>query len=272
MPTQAIINVLLIATVANVFIIVALMVGPRVQARWERRGQATRKTADRPVPRPPDATSFAAARDPAGDGGGAGAESRAERFDVSGGPNSASPRGSLHLLPVDPMTDLDLAPSWAMWLEEENARIARYHRPATVVIIEVSGLDRLAERLGREAAERLIPPVAMTMRRNARAADRLARLGPSRFGAILVETDEISAINYVERVRAACDVWLAAGAVALRLSIGWAEIRADRSADLALVEAEQRLFVERPRTRLSEVLAPIDSREPAAPLLQASGS
>ena len=39
---------------------------------------------------------------------------------------------------------------------------------------------------------------------------------------LLPETDEVQAINYVERVRAECDRWLAAGAVSMRLAIGWA--------------------------------------------------
>ena len=57
------------------------------------------------------------------------------------------------------------------WLADEGARVDRYGRPATVVLVEVAGLDRLAERLGPEAADRLIPPIATTMRRHARAAD-----------------------------------------------------------------------------------------------------
>jgi diguanylate cyclase (GGDEF)-like protein len=150
--------------------------------------------------------------------------------------------------PTDPATGLDLGPAWARWLTEEDARVQRFRRPATIVLVELSGLDRLADRLGDEAAGRLIPPIAMTMRKNARASDHLARLGPTRFGAILTETDEIRAINFVERIRSACDVWLEAGAVMLRLSVGWAEISADRPAEVALPDAEGRLYEERERT------------------------
>lgn len=150
--------------------------------------------------------------------------------------------------PTDPATGLDLGAAWARWLTEENARVQRFHRPATIVLVELSGLDRLADHLGQEAAWRLIPPIATTVRRNARATDHLARLGPTRFGALLTETDEIRAINYVERVRSACDVWLEAGAVMLRLSVGWAEISPDRPAEVALPEAERRLYEERQRT------------------------
>jgi diguanylate cyclase (GGDEF)-like protein len=153
--------------------------------------------------------------------------------------------------PADPQTGLDVSSTWGRWLREEETRVRRYRHPATLVLVEVEGLDRLIERLGTEAAERLIPPIAATMRRHARESDRIARLGPARFGALLPETDEVAAINYVERVRTTCDLWLAAGAVSLRLSMGWAEANASRSMDVALEAAEGRLHVERHRETLA---------------------
>lgn len=162
--------------------------------------------------------------------------------------------------------------SWRSWLAEESSRTARYHRPSTIVVIELSGLDRLAQRVGESAASRLLPPVADTLRRHARAADRLARLGPTRFGVLLVETDEVQAINYVERIRSGCDLWLAAGAVALRLSIGWAEIVADRPGEAALHEAERRLYAERRRLEPGEAADATDGRDGLTPAFQTSGA
>jgi diguanylate cyclase (GGDEF)-like protein len=149
----------------------------------------------------------------------------------------------------DGITGFEAAPSWTRWLAEEGARIERYGRRSTIVLIELPGIDRVTEVLGPEAADRLIPPLATTMRRHARAADCLARLGRARFAALLTETDEVRAINYVERVRAACDVWLESGAVALRLAIGWAEIGSDQPPEVALAAAERRLNEERQRLR-----------------------
>lgn len=53
----------------------------------------------------------------------------------------------------------------------------------------------------------------------------------------------------MERARTACDVWLEAGAVALRLSIGWAEIGANQPVAVAVQTAERRLNEERQRLR-----------------------
>lgn len=168
---------------------------------------------------------------------------------------------------IDGSTGLDASAAWSRWLAEEEVRVRRFHRPATVVLVELAGLGRLAERVGADSAERLMPPIGMTMRRNARTTDHLARLGPMRFAALLVETDEVRAINYIERIRTACDVWLEAGAVALRLSVGWAEISPDRTAEVAMLDAERRLFAERERSRIQ--LARLDEDVPVElPALQ----
>jgi len=124
---------------------------------------------------------------------------------------------------VDPETGFATRRAWDEAFRHEDNRLARYHRPVTVVVAELDGLGALAARLGQGTADRLILPVAMTMRSNARTADILARVGHTRFVALLPETDEIAAINFLERVRTACDIWLASGAVAVRLAIGWAQ-------------------------------------------------
>lgn len=224
MLTQDSINVLLIGLAVNGFIVL-LLIARRFADEWRSRRAVVRSAA-----MAPSRGSLADAgrpwfdRDLLGDtGGGVSA--------IGHGPG---------IVP-----DLASSATWSTWLDEESARIARYQGTATVVVIELAGLDRLADRIGRNAADRLIPPVAATVRRHARAADRVARLGPARFGVLLVETDEVSAINFIERMRSECDLWLAAGAVSLRLAVGWAQIRSDTTGIAAFHEAERRLFAER---------------------------
>lgn len=222
--TETLLVVLVVATAVNLVLAFALVVVPRLRRRGgsdEANGLAARAAARSATGLAP--SNLSADRRPmmAMFGPGAGA------------------------VPSDPQTGLDAPSTWTRWLHEEETRVRRYHRPATVVLVELEGLDRLVERLGPAAADRLIPPVAATMRRHAREADRVARLGPARFGAILPETDEVRAINYVERVRSTCDLWLASGAVSLRLSMGWAEMNASHLLDATLAAAEDRLNAER---------------------------
>ncbi len=271
MLTQEFLNVLFVALAVNGIVVIALLAAPTAREISRRRAAArhaagveasgiARPTgaapeAGRPWFPDPVATREMAARDTMA--------------------RDADARREFQAETGEPVPELASAAAWKTWLDEESARTARYHRPATIVIVELSGLDRLAERVGAAAADRLLPPVITTLGRQARAADRLARLGPTRFGILLVETDEVQAINYVERIRSGCDLWLAAGAVALRLSIGWAEIRTDRFAGPAFLEAEERMYAERRRTEPAEPAeaAPaVDARDALVPRLQAAGS
>ena len=250
-------QIILIALAVNFVVAVAAIAIPRIRNR--RAAASSDVSPSRRAVTGAPAADSAGARPPVGAGRTplphASDSSIASRPAEAGAPwfptrNGAADRtlAGVRAIPGDPVTGFDLPAAWSRWLAEEEARVRRFHHPATIVVIELSGLDRLADRLGDEAAQRLIPPIALTMRKNARATDHLARLGPARFGAILVETDEVRAINYIERVRSACDVWLEAGAVMLRLSVGWAEMSPDRPAEIALVDAERRLYEERERT------------------------
>lgn len=145
---------------------------------------------------------------------------------------------------VDPLTGLMDQGAFLRLVLTEDVRVRRYPRPATVVVFELDGLDRLIERLGPDAADRIVPALADTIRRLARQPDQVARLSPSRFAVLLPETDEIAAINYVERVRRACELWLESGAIALRLAAGWASAAGDPSLAEAMRVATDRMYVE----------------------------
>ena len=158
---------------------------------------------------------------------------------------------------TDPLTGLLLPTEWNRIVADEDARIGRYGHRATIVIIELEGLDRLINVLGREAGDRVLPAVSDALSRNARGADHLARLGPARFGILLPETGEVEAVNYVERVRQVCELWLESGAIALRLAIGWASPTNETTLNEALGLATERMYTELRRgTRRSVDLGP----------------
>jgi diguanylate cyclase (GGDEF)-like protein len=145
---------------------------------------------------------------------------------------------------TDGLTGLLDPAAFTRLIAAENLRIHRYHRPATVVIFELGGLDRLIDRLGADAADRVVSALADTMRRLARDVDLVARLAPGRFGILLPETDEVAAINYVERVRRACELWLESGAIALTLAVGWAGTDGEPTLIDAQRLATERMYVE----------------------------
>jgi diguanylate cyclase (GGDEF)-like protein len=171
-----------------------------------------------------------------------------------------APFGQPVMTSADAVTGLLTASGWGRVVADEDARVRRYRRPATIVMIELDGLERLTSRLGDAAGERLIPAVADTIHRLAREADHVARLGHGRFGVLLPETDEIQAINYVERVRRTCDLWLESGAVSMRLAMGWASAAGDDSLHDAGRAATERMFgeIHRNARRLNDLGVPAD--------------
>ena len=263
MLTQEMVTVLEIALVVNALVIASLIAAPWVRGWSTRRSLARSALIARAIGDRPSSP---------------GSEASEPWFVApsTNGLSNGSSSGAAHLQrmpverPAEALPAMGSASTWAIWLDEEAARTVRYQRPVTIVLAELAGLDRLADRVGSAAADRLIPPVASTIRRHARAADRLARLSATRFGVLLVETDEVSAINYIERIRSNCDVWLAAGAVSLRLSVGWAEIRPDRTVEASVREAEQRLFDDRRRTEPADPVATTDDRDGLPGVLQPS--
>lgn len=163
-------------------------------------------------------------------------------------PNAPMPGSQPTMSRTDSLTGLLTVNEWNRIVADEDARVNRYGHPATVVIIELDGLDRLVAALGREAGDRVLPALADALSRNARGADHLARIGPERFGILLPETGEVEAINFIERVRQACDLWLESGAIALQLSMGWASPGPDSSLADAVARAHERMFAEQRRT------------------------
>jgi diguanylate cyclase (GGDEF)-like protein len=154
---------------------------------------------------------------------------------------------------VSPLPRVDEAVDWERRVREESTRLSRYRRSVTVVLVELDGFERLVSRLGADAADRLIPAIAETLVRNGRATDHVAHLGPSRFGVLMPETDEIQAINYAERIRAQCDRWLAAGSISTRIALGWACPTPSSDLTAAIRLAEERLQGDRRRAGRAEV-------------------
>jgi diguanylate cyclase (GGDEF)-like protein len=126
-------------------------------------------------------------------------------------------------------------------MAQEDAREQRYGRPATVIVFEVDGLAKLVDRLGPEPGDRIETALGDTITRLARRADHVARLERGRYAVLLPETDEVAAINYVERIRRACDLWLESGAIAMRLAIGWASTSGDVGLNGAIRVATDRM-------------------------------
>jgi diguanylate cyclase (GGDEF)-like protein len=131
--------------------------------------------------------------------------------------------------------------TWDRTIHDESARAARFGRPPTVVVAGLHQLHDLADRLGQDVADRVITETARLLVKEGRAADRIAWLGDSTFGVLLLETGEFEARGYVNRVRTAADQWLESAGLSVRLSLGWASPGEGGNLRAAVAMAQQRM-------------------------------
>ena len=144
----------------------------------------------------------------------------------------------------DPMTGLEGPDFWRRTLVAEVSRAARYRRSLTVVIVELDGIPAVAEAWGIEVARHALREAGQCIRRASRTSDYCTRIGMSRFGVVLTETDEIEAINFVERVREDAPTTLPRSGDGLRLAFGWASPKVGESAGTLVRRADHRLMQE----------------------------
>ncbi len=169
---------------------------------------------------------------------------RAESFD--GDRSSTEP---IALVPPptgwsDPLTGADGPRLWERLIATESARVQRYRRPATIVVVEIAGLERLARLWGPDVAEQMLMVAARTLSREIRSSDHIARIDTQRFAVLLTETTEIEAINFVERARVSCEAELRIASEIVAIAFGWASPPPKRGLPDALALAERRLAAE----------------------------
>jgi diguanylate cyclase (GGDEF)-like protein len=130
---------------------------------------------------------------------------------------------------------------WAAALSAESARCARYGRTSTVVLAEMTGFDDVAREWGRELALKSVVDVVAVLRAGCRGSDYVARLSDARVGVILTETDEVAAINMIERVRDRCDRATGTRTMGGRVAFGWAGPKPPLTLREAVAGAEELL-------------------------------
>ena len=160
----------------------------------------------------------------------------------------AAPHGadSSPLLPepadwTDPFTGTDGPLLWDRLIRKEAARIKRYRRTACIVLVELAGLEDVSAWLGRELAVELFARLSRALAAEIRTSDDICRISRDRFGILLVETDEVAAINFVDRIRPMLRKHIGSKDIGLRVRIGWASPPDGAVLTEAITIAEKRL-------------------------------
>jgi diguanylate cyclase (GGDEF)-like protein len=129
---------------------------------------------------------------------------------------------------------------WDRILSNEQARLRRYGRGVTVVLLELGGFADFATWVGREAAMQVFSRLSRLIVGEVRSSDHIARITSERFAILLFETDEVRTLNFINRILAACEPELRARRP-LRIGIGWASPAKGQQLADAVALAEERL-------------------------------
>jgi diguanylate cyclase (GGDEF)-like protein len=148
---------------------------------------------------------------------------------------------------IDPLTGLENRAAWDEHVSIEEARRLRYARSVTIVSADLDNLKAVNDRYGHEAGDRLIRAAANLLRRHARGADRIARVGGDEFLILMPETDLHGAGRYLARMRAAVRRIQATEVSGLRLSFGAATAREEETLVSVMARADAAMYAVKKR-------------------------
>ena len=106
---------------------------------------------------------------------------------------------------LDELTGLYNAAYMKGRLEEEVRRAMRYHRPCSLILLDLDDFERLQDLYGMLAAEAVLHQVAEILKTHVSDIDRVGRMGPDEFAVILPEKNKREAIELAELLRGAVE-------------------------------------------------------------------
>jgi diguanylate cyclase (GGDEF)-like protein len=101
----------------------------------------------------------------------------------------------------DALTDLFNERYFALRLDEEVRRSARFGHPLALVCIDLDDFSRINEDKGRAAGDEVLKETARLLAKHSRSFTILARRAGDDFVAILANTPKAGAATYAERIR-----------------------------------------------------------------------
>ncbi|HEX6868661.1 MAG TPA: hypothetical protein VF119_07635 [Candidatus Limnocylindrales bacterium] len=152
-----------------------------------------------------------------------------------GGPAAPPRRPTATEARVRRPIELDTRPDWMTAFRHEAARHARYGRPASILLIELSGHAPVA------VSDRVARVVGDTIRAEARETDRAVRMGARSFRVLLPETGGRAARTLVERLGTAFQASAGGQAEGIDLRIEVATASRTGTLEQALADGEARI-------------------------------
>ncbi|OGL00204.1 MAG: hypothetical protein A3E31_06970 [Candidatus Rokubacteria bacterium RIFCSPHIGHO2_12_FULL_73_22] len=143
----------------------------------------------------------------------------------------------------DNLTDLYNRRYFALRIDEEAKRSARFGHPLSLVFLDVDNFKALNDAKGRPAGDETLKEVARLLVRHSRSFTVITRREGDDFGAILANTPKAGAVSYAQRIRGVLeDHEFAHGRVTA--SFGIASLPADAASAEDLIAAADRALNE----------------------------
>ena len=105
----------------------------------------------------------------------------------------------------DALTGLPNRGAFDEKMHEEIALFRRYHRPVSVLILDVDHFKQVNDTYGHEAGDAVLRQVGRILAATIRETDFAARLGGEEFAVILPETELAQALETADRIRVAIE-------------------------------------------------------------------
>lgn len=152
------------------------------------------------------------------------------------------------LATIDGMTGLYNRRHFDALAEAEWKRFERYHRPLSLVLIDIDQFKEINDRLGHEAGDEALKALATVCMDDKRSTDIVARLGGDEFAVLLPETSLQQARTVAERIHKAIDRCgtdqLSEQEARITLSVGIAEASRSMSGFQALLRLADKALYE----------------------------
>jgi diguanylate cyclase (GGDEF)-like protein/PAS domain S-box-containing protein len=140
---------------------------------------------------------------------------------------------------TDELTGLPNRRAWEEALARELARAARDDHPVCVAVLDLDGFKAFNDEHGHQAGDRVLSEAAQAWQHQLRASDLLARYGGEEFAAVIPAWPLRTAVEVVERLRAATPGGLTASAGVASWNRTETGVELFGRADAALYEAKQ---------------------------------
>ncbi len=143
---------------------------------------------------------------------------------------------------TDPLTDLYNRHKLDMEFAKELERSNRYHRPFSLLIIDIDHFKSINDRLGHQSGDIVLRKLGELIRQRVRSSDIPGRWGGEEFLVICPETDRKGAYLLAEKLRKDVESYQFLPGATITISGGVAEYVPGEDGDALLKRADDHLY------------------------------